>query len=323
MNPALSSPSNDLVARHPALSRPHPSQRPGRALTRRERPSVSASAQLARYTDRHGNPREVIVRQALAGSVLVVDRDAVSLSDCLLVAHLSADEPAENAELVCRSYLEDVRARSCRCRGLTEQDALVSPLAEESEADVTVESVIGQIGPVDSLGCSYSLELMPASMAIPALRWCRRGPRQSSDERRPVSLRETIARMQDYEPMCTLTRNALLLCSDDMEVSTSVLAAELTRVRESPIVLNRRLREVVLAALTREAVSMSELAIRCGRTKYGCKGTESGDTSWLARRLGIMPESGQSEPTPWIHSDVLALIARRGLGISPREVEIQ
>ena len=149
MNPALSSPSNDLVARHPALSRPHPSQRPGRALTRRERPSVSASAQLARYTDRHGNPREVIVRQALAGSVLVVDRDAVSLSDCLLVAHLSADEPAENAELVCRSYLEDVRARSCRCRGLTEQDALVSPLAEESEADVTVESVIGQIGPVD------------------------------------------------------------------------------------------------------------------------------------------------------------------------------
>jgi len=27
-------------------------------------------------------------------------------------------------------------------------------------------------------------------------------------------------------------------------------------------------------------------------------------------------------PTPWVHSDVLALIARRGLGLSPREVEV-
>jgi hypothetical protein len=129
--------------------------------------------------------------------------------------------------------------------------------------------------------------------------------------------------LQDYEPMCSLTHSAIRFHGDDVEVSTSVLAAELTRVRESPIVLNRRLREVVLAAVERETVSMSELAIRCGRTKSGCRGTESGDTSWLARRIGLMPESGQREPTPWIHSDVLALIARRGLGISPREVEIQ
>jgi hypothetical protein len=318
MNPALSSPSNHPITRRPTRSGQHPSQRPDRAITRRNRPPAGTSAPLARYTDHQGNPREVIARHALAGSVLVVDRDAVSLTDCLLVAHLSSDEPAENAVLVCRSYLEDVRSRSFRCRGLTEQDALVPPLVEEDESDLPVESVGGEKRLVDSLDGSYGLQLVAASMSIPALRWCRR----ATSAPQPVSLRETIACMQDYEPMCTLTRNALLVHRDDMEVSTSVLAAELTRVRESPIVLNRRLREVVLAAIERDDLSMSELAIRCGRTKHG-KGKKSGDTSWLARRLGLMPESGQSEPTPWIHSDVLAVIARRGLGISPREVEIQ
>jgi hypothetical protein len=44
--------------------------------------------------------------------------------------------------------------------------------------------------------------------------------------------------------------------------------------------------------------------------------------SWLARRIGQTPEAGAAEPTPWISSDVLALIARDGLGLSPREVEL-
>jgi hypothetical protein len=100
-----------------------------------------------------------------------------------------------------------------------------------------------------------------------------------------------------------------------------VLRAELARVRESPIVLNRGLREVVLAAIDREALSLSEIAMRCGRVKRDAGGNLSGETSWLARRLGMMPEGGRDRPTPWVHSDVLALIARDGLGLSPREVE--
>jgi hypothetical protein len=48
----------------------------------------------------------------------------------------------------------------------------------------------------------------------------------------------------------------------------------------------------------------------------------SGETTWLARRLGIAPSAGESAPTPWVHTDVLALIAREGLRISPREVEL-
>jgi hypothetical protein len=155
------------------------------------------------------------------------------------------------------------------------------------------------------------------------LRWCQRDPRQIPGRLQPLSLRETIARVESYEPMVTLTRRSLAVHRDDAGVSTSVLGAELTRVQESPIVLNRRLREVVLGALDRQGLSMSEIAIRCGRVKRDCNGNESGETSWLARRLGLLPESGQSKPTPWIHSDVLGLIARRGLAISPREVELQ
>jgi hypothetical protein len=68
---------------------------------------------------------------------------------------------------------------------------------------------------------------------------------------------------------------------------------------------------------------MSEIAMRCGRVKRDSAGNESGETSWLARRLGILPEGGRDTPTPWVHSDVLALIARLGLGISPREVEVE
>jgi hypothetical protein len=67
---------------------------------------------------------------------------------------------------------------------------------------------------------------------------------------------------------------------------------------------------------------MSEIAIRCGRVKHDSRGNESGETSWLARRLGLLPEGGQSTPTPWIHSEVLGLIARQGLGMAPREVEL-
>ncbi|HEX5853959.1 MAG TPA: hypothetical protein VFY36_12820 [Solirubrobacteraceae bacterium] len=307
MNPTLSYPPI------PAVSAP----------TRHERPSISPRTPLARYADRHGNPREVVIRHGLAGSTLVVDRDAVSLGDCLLVAHLAADEPAENAVLVCRAYLEDVRARRFRCRSLSERDASTAPVPEHAEPHEALDSAVEEIEPVDSHGCSYRLERVSVGMSIPAMRWCRREPRQSHSQLQPVSLRETIANLEDYEPMCGLTEHALRRHRDDTALSTSVLGTELARVRESPIVLNRGLREVVLATLEREELSMSEIAIRCDRIKRDGRGTESGDTSWLGRRIGLLPDSGQSVPTPWIHSDVLALIARRGLAISPREVELQ
>jgi hypothetical protein len=141
-----------------------------------------------------------------------------------------------------------------------------------------------------------------------------------------VSVREVIARLESYEPVRSLTTRALMLQTRAETraeiVSTTVLRAEIERVRESPIVLNRGLREAVLQRIEREGLSMSEIAIRCGRIKRDGSGNVSGETSWLARRLGMLAEAGRSAPTPWIHSDVLALIARSGLAISPREVEL-
>jgi hypothetical protein len=138
-----------------------------------------------------------------------------------------------------------------------------------------------------------------------------------------VSVREAIACLESYEPVRTITRQALELHEGDSAVSIAVLRVELVRIQESPIVLNRVLREAVLAAVERRGLSMSEIAIRCGRVKRDSAGNESGETSWLARRLGLLPEGGRDTPTPWIHTDVLALIARHGLGVSPREVETE
>jgi hypothetical protein len=116
--------------------------------------------------------------------------------------------------------------------------------------------------------------------------------------------------------------NALAASRSDRTLSTSCLTAELTRLDESPVVLNRRLREAVAHTLADGELSMSEIAMRCGRVKRDRRGRLSGETSWLARRIGQLPEGGEDQPTPWVHSDTLALIARDGLGMSPNEVEL-
>jgi len=102
----------------------------------------------------------------------------------------------------------------------------------------------------------------------------------------------------------------------------SQLAVELRRVESSPIVLNRRLREAVLSAVTDGGTSFSAIAMACGRIKHDHRGNGSGETSWLARRVELLPSGAGQRPNPWVHSDTLALIARNGLGLAPREVEL-
>ena len=123
--------------------------------------------------------------------------------------------------------------------------------------------------------------------------------------------------------MRTLTEQAIAQHEKDHNVSVTRLRSELERLDGSPVVLNRRLREAVLDAVDRGGTSMSEIALRCGVVKRDRRGKVSGETSWLARRIGIMPEGGEKSITPWIHSEVLGSIARKGLRISPREVELQ
>ena len=274
---------------------------------------------LGRYTGREDRLRQVVALPGAWGSVLVVDRDASTLGDRRLVAHLAADEPRCNAALVCEHYLRDPAGRWCR--NVIQEDLEVEPFPEEAETGPAGEAVPCAAELTDTHGRAYSLELHAAGMSIPELRWCRcPAAEQCSPE--PISMREAIASLESYEPVRTLTRRALALHRDDPTVSVAVLRAERARMDVSKIVLNRGLRQAVLAAAAAQGLSMSEIAVRCGRVKHDSKGKESGETSWLARRLGIAPEGGESTPTPWIHSDVLALIARRGLGISPREVEL-
>lgn len=268
---------------------------------------------LARYIDRDGRPREVIACPGAAGSTLVVDRDRASRGDQRLVAHLGADEPAGNAALVCSSYLQDTAKGHGRCRALDVEDGRIAPFEYAQELERTL-SYARASELVDRLGCVFALAEVRTALSIPELRWCR--------SRQPVSVREAIASLESYEPVRALTLHALALHGRSDAISTTVLRAELTRVQQSPIVLNRRLREVVLATVERQQLSMSQIAIRCGRVKRDRNGNESGETSWLARRIGLLPEGGRGTPTPWIHSDVLALVARHGLGVSPREVEL-
>jgi hypothetical protein len=290
---------------------------------------------LGRYIDEQGRTRELIAQAGAAGSVLVIDRDRATRGDQRLVAHLAADEPAENAAVVCSSYLEQAIGDRCRCRLTTAADARTVPFAQPSETDLDARHTPCEEQLVDCGGWRYELEAIDTGMSIRELRWCRTRVGTTDEPQgechteqpparagEPVSLRDAIAAIQSYEPPCTLTIRALTTHAGAREVSTTMLRAELVRVQESPIVLNRRLREVVLARVSSQELSMSEIAMRCGRVKRDRRGNESGETSWLARRLGLLPEGGRSTPTPWIHSDVLALIARSGLGVSPREVEL-
>lgn len=306
-----------------------------RSPAARNRCSSAVRARVtARYRDCDGEIREIVVRPGRAGSVLVIDRDAATREDRRLVAHLAADEPRTNASLICRDYLRgDPIGRRCRRvtaadlrAALAEGQARVPESAHADAGDVAdAGAETGACELRDRQGRSYALAVLAGEGGSRAqLRWVV-GPRAEPDDgcpRQVVSVRTVIARLESYEPMRSLTAAALIRHEHDSRVSVAVLRAELERVDTSAIVLNRGLREAVLAATRRQGLSMSEIARRCGRVKYDARGRASGETSWLARRLGMLPEGGERVPTPWVHSEVLALVARRGLGVSPREVEL-
>jgi hypothetical protein len=279
-------------------------------------PSPVSSQALGRYLDREGRPREVIARSGAHGSLLVIDRDASTHGDRRLVAHLSAEEPVCNAALVCAEYLRE--GRPCRCRRLTERDLRVGPF----ERDPAPERGPLDVEIRDGEGRVHRLECVGVGRSIPELRWCAHPLDGEPGEPEPVSVRALVASLESYDPVCALTARALACRRDDPLVSTSTIQIELERLEASRIVLNRGLREAVLAAVRTGVASMSEIAMRCGRVKYDSRGNPSGETSWLARRVGLLSESRGGGPTPWVHTDVLALIARHGLGLSPREVEL-
>jgi hypothetical protein len=273
---------------------------------------------LGAYTDGRGRARELLSIPAAHASMLVVDRVASSGADPRLVAHLDEDEPGENAGIVAALYLADARGRHCRpLRGEDFADPALSEGDGEPEALTRASMVLPeQLCAGD--GSTYRLELVANGSAIPEVRW-RQQDRNGVVT--TVTVRRAMASLESYEPVRGLSEQVIEKHRHDPFVSVAALHSELERVRDSPIVLNRGLREAVLKA-TKGGVTMSEIAMRCGRIKRDANGSESGETSWLARRIGTLPESGHRATTPWVHTDVLALIARDGLRVAPREAEL-
>jgi hypothetical protein len=247
----------------------------------------------------------------------VLDTTGPDLTGALVVAHLAQDEPDENAALVCELYLTD--ATRGRCREVNPQDLQEIPCTPTGSKSPRCKTFVASLS--DSAGRRYSLCAVPSASSFPELRWTR-SRRSGEEPLEVVTLRELLACVEDYEPARALTANALAQCVEDESISTVCLTSEFSRVECSPIVLNRRLREAVLHRVAQEKDTMSEIAIRCGRRKRDKRGNISGETSWLSRRIGQRPEGGADSPSPWVHTDVLALIAREGLGLSPHEVEL-
>jgi hypothetical protein len=282
-------------------------------------PARQTGERIAHYQDPDGRRREILKLAGARGSTLVVDQIAGTEGDRRLIAHLCADEPRENAAIICGLYLREQR-RPC-CRLLRAADLGIDPIEEAVGSGVNPSFEPEGEVLADSDRNLYALHGAPTPPGLPQLRW-RRVRAGLCAVPELVTLRELVAALEDYQPAVALTKRATGSHEPADGVSVTVLRAELRRLLESPIVLNRGLREAVLAAISQDGLSMSEIAIRCGRRKHDRRGCESGETSWLGRRIGILPEGGQLEPTPWVHSDVLALIARDGLGIAPREVEL-
>jgi hypothetical protein len=320
--PRISTPSPSRNRRSQSATRPRRS-RSGPGTDRCTRRALTRQRRLGRYRDWRGCQREVVTLPGAGDSLLVLDRDAASRGDRRVLAHLWPDEPPENATLVCRSFVKRASRARCLCRPLRASDLLTVPSAVAPEVAGLLPDASPGVGADHELDSGHRLALVPGTMSIPELRWCAASPGgiDAGQCPQPVSVRAVIASLERYEPVITLTGRALAQHGDGDDVSVAVLRAELARVRESPIVLNRALRAAALDVIKRHGYTMSEIAMRCGRVKRDAAGNLSGETSWLARRLGLLPEGGQRTPTPWIHIDVLALIARDGLGLSPREVE--
>ena len=281
-----------------------------RRARRCEGRALSHPHRLARYMRPDGLVREVLALPGVSGSRLVVDRLAGGLGDSRLLAHLAADEPAENARLVCRLYLAD---RNRGCRRLTRRDLKTTP-----ESDPEPDAASSGDDLCDAAGNLYRIRLSAGGRG--RLRWTRLRPGRAPERCEEVSLREVVAALEAYEPARSITRQAI--ATSDPDISTYALRKELRALARSPFVLNRALREAVLHAIEHQGASMSEIAIRCGRVKRTPSG-ECGETTWLGRRIGLKPDSVSGRVTPWVHADVLALIAREGLGIAPADVEME
>ncbi len=258
---------------------------------------AAPARRLTKFTAAGGEQREVLLSDGPAGRI-VFDRAAREPRDMRLVAHLGLEEPLGNADLLAQLYAGDAAVRALRCVAPSKSRPLEA--AAPPEGSCAQRELVGPGGAAISLRATVGGEL----------RWI-------AADGKPLSVRDVAGALESYAPVRAATEAAIAAAPR----SAGVLRSELRRLLESPILLNRALRERVERELAGRHATLGAMAMRCGRTKRDSSGGLSGDTSWLARRVGMLPEGGRRVPTPWVHTDVLALIARSALDVSPREVE--
>ena len=235
--------------------------------------------------------REVVSLQRPDGSTLVVDYQLGTLSDGRLVAHLAPDEPPENAQIVCELYLADDAKGRCRAVTRENSTSLATPLPPASGGDSPNGRRCRERRRRPRLPHPRASDARDDGGAA---RWTRSREPGREFGFDAVSFRDVVAAVEAYEPARTITTQALTRCARNL--STRRLREEYERLIGSPIVLNRGLREAVLREVPLGELSMSEIALRCGRVKRDTRGNASGETSWLARRIGQMPEGGEDGP---------------------------
>jgi hypothetical protein len=284
-----------------------------RPAAHQDKPKVHPGV-LGRYRDDSEDQRELRCLHLPDGRRLVVDWLSDRRADPRLVGALAADEPSENAAILANVYLADYDRGGCRALRADDLRSSAQP-SRPDEADEAPDEPL-----LDEYGTSYVIEAIDTGNPYRELRWMRRAPGEQTPT--PLPVREVISRLQAYEPARSLTLRAIAWHRREQEISVYRLHDELRRLDSSPIVLNRRLREAVLERVA-HGESLSEIAKRCGHIKRNRDGSISGETSWLMRRIGVRPEAGRAETTPWVHADVLAVIAREGLDRCPVEVEVR
>jgi hypothetical protein len=255
--------------------------------------------------------RQILALALEDGAMLVIDTPTLSLAGARLLARLAPEEPRENARLVADMYLAEQPGEPCRLLTLDDFDRTREVVAPIDLAGLSTPLL-------DLDGGRFRIQIIDSHKGVRELRWTHAG---AGGEWEPLTLRCVYAAVEAYEPARSQTL-AAIASSEALGVSSCTLRSELDRVDSGATVLNRGLREALLRTLREGEVSMSQIALRCGRSKRDGRGNVSGETSWLSRRLGLMPDSNGGKVSPWVDPDVLALIARAGLGLAPHEVEV-
>ncbi|HMH46965.1 MAG TPA: hypothetical protein VK538_04555, partial [Solirubrobacteraceae bacterium] len=127
-------------------------------------PSARRTRSLGRYVALDTEQaREVVSLSRPDGSTLIVDYQLDTLSDGLLIAHLSPDEPPENAHIVSDLYLAD--DTKGRCRAVTPEDFDLTRHATPPSASPTGSHVAPATPLRDSDGRIHRIAELPLAGA--------------------------------------------------------------------------------------------------------------------------------------------------------------